>query len=167
MHKVVLILTLLLTAPVIAQEHITEDESLSGLTQIQLVVEKLPASAEAFSLSKGIIELEVTQQLQKAGIKVLSLEERKEHPRRPYVYVNCNLIYVEDIGLVSFSIDVEVHQRVTLVTGEKAQGLTWAKSYLGLAGTSKASQRIRSVVKDYVHIFTEQAKKKPAGTSDA
>jgi hypothetical protein len=167
MRNVFIMWALLFMVPVAAQEDVTEEESLRGLKQIQLVVENLPADSEAFNLSKGIIELEVTQQLQAANIEVLSLEDRKKHPRRPYIYINCNLIYVEELGLVSYSIDVEVHQRVTLETGKKAQALTWAKSYLGLTGTNKASQRIRSIVKDYVRIFTQQVNKKPGGLSDA
>ena len=80
--------------------------------------------------------------------------------RRPYLYVNCNVVYLESIKLASFSIDVEVHQRVRLVNGETAQGLTWAKSYLGIQGQETAALKIREVVGGFIDEFISAATKR-------
>ncbi len=140
---------------------ISESETLQGLDAIQLVVEELPREARPLNVSKGILELDVTKQLQDGGITLLSMDERSAHSRRPYLYVNCNLLYIESLNLTSFSVDVEVHQRVTLETGEKAQGLTWAKSYLGMTSGDIASKRIRETVHDFVGEFIHEATVSP------
>jgi len=166
MKRIVFVWVLSVTLP--SAGDISESETLRGLTAIQLVVEELPPEARPLNVSKGILELDVMKELQEGGITLLSMDERTTHPRRPYLYVNCNLLYIETLNLTSFSVDVEVHQRVTLETGEKAQGLTWAKSYLGMTSGDIASERIRETVHDFVTEFVREATvtpKIPSGKS--
>jgi hypothetical protein len=159
MKQILFVCVLSATLP--SAGEISEPETLRGLTEIQLVVEELPREAVALNVSKGILELDATKQLREGGITLLSMDERLAHPRRPYLYVNCNLLYIESLNLTSFSIDVEVHQRATLETGEKAQGLTWAKSYLGMTSGDIASERIRETVHDFVEEFIREATASP------
>lgn len=136
---------------------LTEEESLRGLDRVQVVVEALHADADAIDLTTEDIKSDAVAKLDAAGIALLSLDERLEDPRRPYVYINCNVIYLESLKLTSFSIDVEVHQRVTLENGQKAQGLTWAKSYLGVQSRETASTIIREVIQAFVAQFVRAA----------
>lgn len=138
---------------------VTEEESLRGLDDIALIVEALHDDAARIGLTTEMLRQDATDKLDNADIRILPADERLSHPLRPYLYINCNIIYVDSIRLIAFSIDVEVHQKVTLENGEKAQALTWAKSYLGVQGQAKAASQIRQVVGDYVDQFIAAATK--------
>lgn len=132
---------------------LSEAETLRGLDAVQVIVEELHDDARHIGLTTASLREEIEQTIEKAGIALLTLAERVEHERRPYLYINCNFLYVESIELASFSIDVEAHQRATLVTGDEAQVLTWAKSYQGLQSGPRAAQKIRDVIRGYIDEF--------------
>ena len=164
------VIVALCTGPVAAfGEDLTEEETLRELDEVMLIVEALHQAAKDVGLSRETLEKDVTEKLKGAGIRILSNEERLADARRPYLYVNCNVMYVEGIKLASFSIDVEIHQRVSLANGETAQGLTWAKSYLGIQDKGNAAHKIREVVGNFVDEFvsavTKEDRKVPAGVS--
>ncbi len=146
-------------SPHAASADLSEDESLKGIAGIMVIVERLHADAATIGLERETLDAVVRGGLQKAGIKILSADERMADERRPYLYVNCNVMDVKNLALVTFSIDIEVHQRVTLVGGEKAQGLTWAKSYLGIQSADRAPEQIRHVLAGYVEQFVAAYKK--------
>lgn len=136
-----------------AAAEVSERESLAGLQGVLLVVEDLHADARQIELTRHAIVEDVEARLRDAGIEVMTLQERLGDPRKPYLYINCNVIYVPDIELVSFSIDVESHQLVTLKNGDEAIGLTWAKSYLGVQGKRRAAQKIKDETARLVDLF--------------
>jgi hypothetical protein len=76
-------------------------------------------------------------------------------------------MYLDAAGAASFSLDIEAHQRVTLANGEKAQALTWAKSYLGVQSSDRAAAHIRHVLGGYVDQFIADYKKANHDASDA
>ncbi len=160
MLKAAVIIALCVCPVVAFGEDLTEEETLRELDEVMLIIEALHEDASDIGLTRETLEDDVTEKLESAGIGLLSAEERMASVRRPYLYVNCNVMYVESIKLTSFSIDVEVHQRVTLANGEMAQGLTWAKSYLGIQGQAKAARKIREVVGGFVDEFVSAATKK-------
>lgn len=153
MHTALVALALVFAADV------TEDESLRSIAGVMVIVERLHADAAAIGLDRETLDAVVRDGVQKAGIGILSADERMADVRRPYLYVNCNVMRAGDAGLVAFSLDIEVHQRVTLANGEQAQALTWAKSYLGIQSTDRAAQQIRHVLAGYITQFTEAHKK--------
>lgn len=138
---------------------LTEDESLRGISGVMVIVERLHEDAAAIGLDRETIDAIVRDGVQKGGIQILSSDERMADQRRPYLYVNCNIMRAGDAGIVAFSLDIEVHQYVTLAGGEKTQGLTWAKSYLGIQSSDHAAQQIRHVLTGYVTQFTDAHKK--------
>lgn len=150
----------------LAGADVTESESLQGLDEIMIVVEALHEDAGHIGLTREALLEEVTVKLDRADIEILTIQERMADERRPYLYVNCNIVYVESISLTSFSIDVEVHQRVTLANGEKAQALTWAKSYLGIQGQTTAAVKIREVIGLFVDQFVRGATQSEDSVSD-
>lgn len=155
-----LLATLALAVTVTAAPDLTEDESLRGISGMMVIVERLHEDAGTTGLDRETIDAVVRDGLQKAGIRIYSADERMADERRPYLYVNCNLMRAgSNAGLVAFSLDIEVHQRVTLAGGEHAQGLTWAKSYLGMQSTEHAAQQIRHVVAGYITELTDAHKK--------
>ncbi len=169
MLKAAIVLALILSPTPAFGEDLTEEETLRGLGGVMPIVEELHEDAKNIGLSRETLEHDVAEKLGKAGITILSAEERMANVRRPYLYVNCNVVYVESIKLASFSIDVELHQRVRLADGDMAQGLTWAKTYLGIQGQAKAASKIREVVGGFIDEFiaasTKKDEKDPAGAS--
>lgn len=156
MHAGFVALTLAFAAAAAAD--LTEDESLRGIGGIMVIVERLHEDAAATGLDRETLDAVVRDGLQKAGIRIYSADERMADDRRPYLYVNCNVMRGPGANQVAFSLDIEVHQRVTLAGGEQAQGLTWAKSYLGIQSADRAAQQIRHVLSGYVSQFTEAHK---------
>ena len=136
-----------------AYADLTEAETLQRWNGVMVIVETLHDDAKHINLTTEALDGDVRGKLKAAGVKIFSKEERLADERQPYLYINCNIIFVESIGFTSFSIDVEAHQRVTLVNGAKAQGLTWAKSYTGVQGRDTAAPKIRNVVGAYVDQF--------------
>ena len=130
-----------------------EKGSLKGLEGVDVIVENLQDGGEAIGVSAASIEGDVERQLRLAGIRILTKRERLDSDRKPYLYINCNILYFESIGLVTFSIDVEAHQIAELRTGEDAQVLTWAKSYLGSQHKDRAGKKLREVVESFVDEF--------------
>lgn len=152
--------TIALAISVTAAPDVTEDESLRGINGIMVIVERLHPDAEATGLDRETLDAVVRDGLQKAGIRIYSADERMADERRPYLYVNCNVMRAGgSADFVAFSLDIEVHQRVTLASGEHAQSLTWAKSYLGIQSTDRAAQQIRHVLAGYITQFTDTHKK--------
>ena len=169
MLKAAIVLALIVSPAAMFGEDLTEEETLRELDEVMPIVEKLHQGAKDIGLSRDTLEKDVAEKLKGAGIGILSNEERLADVRRPYLYVNCHIMYVESIKPASFSIDVEVHQRVRLANGDTAQGLTWAKSYLGIQDKAKAARKIREVVANFVDEFlsaaTKEDRKVPAGVS--
>ena len=153
MQRAIFITGLLLLSALGARADLTKPESLRNLDGVTVIVESFHPDAEQVNLSRAVVELDVRKKLRDAGISMLSDDDREANPRRPVLYINCNLMYVSQIGLATFSIDVEVYQRVTLEGGEKAQGLTWAKSYLGVQGKETAAQKVRDIVGEHIDLF--------------
>ncbi len=146
-------LALLAWARPAAAADVDEAGSLRGLAGVMVIVERLHGDAANIGLDRETIDAEVRGRLQKAGIRLLSPDERLADERRPYLYVNCNVMYNEAAGAVAFSLDIEVHQRVTLADGANAQALTWAKSYLGVQSRDRAAAHIRHVIGGYTDEF--------------
>lgn len=136
-----------------ASAQVPERESLKGLNGVLLVVEDLHQDARTIDLTRQSIVNLIESRLSDAGIPILSIQERLADPRKPYLYVNCNVMFVPDVELATFSVDVETHQLVTLKTGEDVVALTWAKSYLGVRGKEKAAQKIRDVIAQLIDQF--------------
>ncbi len=144
---------------------VPEEESFKGVTGVMVIVERLHEDATAIGLERETLDAVVRDGLQKAGVKILSPDERVADERQPYLYVNCNVMHVNDAGLVAFSMDIEMHQRVTLANGDKTRAQTWGKSYLGVQGRERAAAQIRHVLGGYVTQFVEafaKANGKPA-----
>lgn len=138
-----------------AQTPDDERDSLAGIDGVMIVVEQLPADAERIDLARDDLEREVAYRFKRAGIRVLTAAERGADPRNPYLYVNCNILYVPDIQLTSFSIDVEMHQTATLKNGKDSPVLTWARSYLGVQHRDRAAAAIRGRLGELVEQFIE------------
>ena len=119
----ILALLLLHNANVIAQSNDPlERETLKDLSGVNVIVnitEESP-SLEKDGLTQSQIQTDIEIRLRKAGIRVLTIEEAKESPRRPLLFIallaskSDALSKVLGENLYSFSIQVEFKQTGTL-----------------------------------------------------
>lgn len=130
-----------------------ERDSLRGLNGVMVIVERLHFDAKQVGLTRADLEREVAYRFKRAGIPTLTAEERAADERQPYLYVNCNVLYVPDIELTTFSIDVELHQTAALKDGTELPVLTWGRSYLGVQHRERAAAAIRSRLGEFVEQF--------------
>lgn len=165
----------ILTSALVGLTHIAwgqspdeERDSLRGLDGVMVLVERLHPDADNIELTKADLEREIVYRFKRAGIRALTSEERDADAREPYLYVNCNVLYVPDIQLTSFSIDIELHQNAVLKDGQEMPVLTWARSYLGIQHRDRAAAAIRSRLGEFVEQFISDYKavNKTAGSSE-
>src|SRR5437660_9894058 len=140
-----------------------ERDTLRGLSGVNVFVnltEDRP-SLESDGLTKSQIQTDIEIRLRKAGIRVLTLDETKELPRRPVLFVallasqNEPLTKLLGEHVYSFSIQVDFKQTATLYRSTENKVFlvtTWSDSAVGM--TSKRNIRtIREDIGDYVDKF--------------
>jgi hypothetical protein len=119
--------------------------TLKGLSGVQVLIEELNDAAKALGLDTAAIQTDVELKLRMAGLRVLSDEEERSTPDRPWLYVNVNVV-----GKAA-AIGVNFNQTARLArTGETASVTTWSRT--GLA-TNPTAESVRNQIKDYVDAF--------------
>jgi hypothetical protein len=66
--------------------------TLRGIEGVNVAIESLEPEVERAGLVRQQIETDVELRLRKAGIRVLTEEERQGTPGAPYLYINVNVI---------------------------------------------------------------------------
>jgi hypothetical protein len=132
--------------------------SLSGLRAVQVVVEAFSASSqpllEARGLTVNAIQTDAELRLRKAGIRVLTREERLKTPGAPYLYLNA--IITTGSSLWGNSLAVSIVQDVSLGRDQsiQIQAATWSvESGGGIILPERIAQRVRDGFNDMVDQF--------------
>ena len=140
-----------------------EKESLKGLSGVYVflnLTEDSP-SLEKDGLTETQIRTDVEIRLRKAGIRVLTIEEAKELPRRPVLSVALlasrseALTKVLGENIYAFTIQIDFKQTATLYhsTDNKVFLVTtWSNSAVGMT-TKRNVRTIREGIGDYVDKF--------------
>ena len=152
-----------LIVPLCAVALLAEDDehtrpSLSGLQAVQVVVEAFSASSqpllEARGLTVNAIRTDAELRLRKAGIRVITREERLKTPGAPYLYLNA--IITTGSSLWGNSIAVSLVQDVSLGRDSSIQFQTetWSvKSGGGIISPERIAQTVRNGFNDMVDQF--------------
>ena len=132
-----------------------EIETLRGLEGIGVIVENLREDAGRERLTTTQVQTDVKLRLRKAGIRVLTEEQRLKTPGRPYLYVNVNARKVEQMDHYVYSIRVALRQIVSLERDPSITtvGETWDQGYLGITTTDEMPKDIRDDVGDFVDMM--------------
>jgi len=131
----------------------TARATLRGVEGVQVVIEDLGPEVERAGLTKQQFQTDVELRLRKAGIRVLTKEERLRTPGYPYLYINVNTMLHSDRPAV-FSIEVELRQVASLETDSSlATVSTWGNGSIGNVGRLQLVDFIRSSVRDRVDDF--------------
>jgi hypothetical protein len=129
--------------------------TLRGLQGVEVAVERMAPEAERDGLTRSQVQTDVELRLRQAGIRVLSDEERRTTPGRPYLYIRVSTSKRSVGGLHAYSTDVELKQDAWLVRDQdtKAYGATtWQVAGVGSVGGPRIRE-VREDVLDYVDEF--------------
>ena len=146
------VLVVLLLVPGVSHALTPKQEALVGLKGMEVIVEDTGPEAENLDLTKAKIQTDVEMRLRKAGVRVLTKNERFKTPGMPYLYVNVNARIKQGLPLVVFSVIVDLKEKVTLARGFETYGAIWDCSSSGAAGVGDI-RAIRAFVGDRVDEF--------------
>jgi hypothetical protein len=149
---VALVLAFLLL-PCVSHALTVEQKVLVGVkgVSVVVVVENMKPRAGS-GLTEDQLKVYVELRLRKAGVRVLTEEERGETPGNPYLYVNVSTYIEADDPIVAYSILVQLKEWVTLARGFETTGVIWQRGLVGTVGKAKL-RLIRGGLGDQVDIF--------------
>ena len=131
-------------------------QTLRGLPGVMVTVEPLLSEVERDGLLTAELRTEIEQQLRRAGIRILTAEERERTPGKPLFYVNITMWKGRHRGamLYLFSIRIELQQEVFLARDPALRRLvpTWHVGSVGMASADRL-RSIHSFVSDFVTQF--------------
>ena len=126
-----------------------DDETLKGITAIQVFVEGVSPEDKAHGLTRDRIQTDVTSRLRQAGIAVSASATE-------YLYVNVNTLQSRQ-RLHSYSVVVMLRQSAYLVRDPALMApaaITWWKGTDGITATANL-QSVRDAVGDLVDKFIQ------------
>ncbi len=130
-------------------------ETLQDLQGVFVIVETLKSDAEEDGLNVAELQREVESKLSRAGIKVLTHDEWRSTPGRPWLYVSVNTI--KFLASYFFSLDVQLKQEVNLSRSGSisTSASTWELGSLGMTLISDLRTRVHHAVNGYVQRFID------------
>ena len=138
-------------------------ETMRDLTGVEVVVEPMPPDAEQDGLSTSLLQAEIEAQLQQAGIRVFTAEERRSQPGRPFLYLS--ITTVKNGGIYSYAIDLSLNQTVILSRHRSIATFapTWSMQAAGMVSASHVGliqehlrEGMSRFIRDYSSINPEE-----------
>jgi hypothetical protein len=125
-------------------------DTLRDLMGIEVVVE----SFEHNGLSSGDLHAALESQLEAAGIRILTAQERLNQPGNPYLYVRLSVLRADSV--YSYTLEISVNQTVSLTRHPTITTFapTWSVQAVG-AMSPLDSTVIRDTVKQYAQRFID------------
>jgi len=111
---ILLLLSPSLQAEFVAHQH----ETLQGVgeTGVMVLIEGLGTRERELGLSKDKIRADIEKKLKAAEIKIVSPEEQKTSLERyPYLYLNINAVFVENVAHIVYNVSLEVNREAILI----------------------------------------------------
>jgi hypothetical protein len=99
----------------------TISATLRGLEGVEVIVEEMDSDVERAGLTRNQIQTDVDLRLRKAGIRVLTRQERQSMPGHPWLYVRVSTRKSTHVELYGVSIGVELNQSVYLARDPNVQ----------------------------------------------
>jgi hypothetical protein len=129
--------------------------TLHNLSGVKVVIESLGPDMEGAGLSQQQLQTDVELQLRQAGLRVLTTEEWAQVPGRPWLYVNAQVLLIDN-DLAVYSIRVEINQDAHLTALDAfADVVTWDKGGIGATEMANLSPHVRDGLRDLVDTFID------------
>jgi len=146
-----------------------EHAMLRGVEGVEVAVENFPPDVERAGLTRQRLQTDVELQLRKAGIRVLTQEERLGMLGAPWLYVNIHVVPRPEVGTAAYHIHITVKQQAYLETDASRPRVvsTWWVGSTGSVGIAYLST-IRNSVRDDVDHFINaylSVHPRPAGSA--
>ncbi len=133
-----------------------QKKTLEGLEGVKVIVEDMRPEVEQAGLTKSSLQTLVELELRKAGIRVLTEEERLKTKARPWLYLRVSVV-IDDPGSCAFDISLWLNQAVILAgNGSIATATTWDTSRTGTVGKSNIpsiKDHVREKVEEFCNDF--------------
>ena len=138
----------LVVAPARAAQSDIERENLTGIRDVNVVIEDLATDAEAAGLTRRALLASVEQQLETRGVPLGSSRQAAD------LYVNV-ATHQGTTGLYAYYARVSVQQLATIEGNQlRAHVDTWARASLGAVGEANLPQ-VEQVVIQLVDLFCD------------
>jgi hypothetical protein len=134
-----------------------------GLKGVRVGVEDM-GDEVALVANKNEMQTRVELRLRHEGIRVYTQDEQSADPRSPYLYLNIIILLVPGTVTYAFTIDLEVHQILWVVSaGTPIQACsvrTWAATtgvYIRGSGIVRAglSEKVDAMLDEFVNAWLE------------
>jgi hypothetical protein len=153
MRKLLLLTTLLFASAWTTQaQSLLGRETLKGLRGFSVIIEEIKSNESNSGLTQDEIRTDVELRLRKAGVRILTKEERYRTSGMPWIGVTVTMYVFEQVR--SYDVKVEVWQEVNLAqNGERHAAITYRTS--GLLGITSRSdfRNIRDAVGDQIDVL--------------
>jgi len=133
-------------------------ETLRGLAGVFVIVETVKPDAEADGLNVAQMQQFVEKNLSDAGVPLLSHDEWRSTPGRPWLYISVNTI--KFLTGYFYSVDIQLKQEVSLsrASSISTSAATWELGSIGMSLISDLPDRIRQTVEIYLQRFINDYK---------
>jgi hypothetical protein len=132
-------------------------ETLKGIKSVTIVIEEIKQpDATANKLTKEIIEKDVAEKLQGAGIKIAPFTDLTSD--LPWVYVNIHLMEHKELPtFYTFNLGVEIRQFVVLkrIARLSFNAATWEHRLVGMISSSEAVSTVRRSLNEVMDRFVD------------
>lgn len=127
--------------------------TLRGLTGVVVVIESIKSDAVEDGLRETDLQADVEARLVDGGMQVLTPDEWRQTPGRPWLYVSVNTLRY--LGSYFFSLDVQLKQDVNLPRNPSllTSSATWEVGSIGFARCQDIGVKIRASVDAYLTQF--------------
>jgi hypothetical protein len=129
--------------------------SLRGLPGVGVLIGDIAPNAARDGLRRRQLQTAVESRLRKAGIRVLTLEELRRHPRHPTLHIEVVTAKAPKQKIYAINVSAELQQVVVLDHNPPivTRASTWSSSIIGIVETRGMSQVVRKTVEDIVDEF--------------
>jgi len=155
--KITVFAFLALTPLSAAGSHSIQQESFRGLNGVFVSVERLDPLIEQHDLTAEQIRADVASQIRVAGIRTLSNKEWFDTEGSPYLYVNANILKLQETEEYIYSVSISLKQTVYPVRNpiEISGAATWSTG--GIIGITPKLTTIRYAitgqVKEFIRVY--------------
>ena len=161
MHYVLIVALLVLSSldtSAARAGRIEDRESLRRLPGVEVLVETFLSEEEAAGFSRDAIRTGVELVLQSNGIRILNASERLETTSAPFLYVKVNPLKHNSAEGYCLSIEVELHQAVSLMSRpeQRMSARTWKRVQVAIIGeqvTGRVPELVEPLIKQFANDF--------------
>lgn len=132
--------------------------TLVGLPGFYVAVEEMDTAATRVGVTASVLEADIRDKLQTAGIRLYDEDDFKHILEVPQYYVNVNMLALHgaQAGLFTYNVTAEVRQAIKLArdTSITSTSVTWrAPATVGTVGSDNFYVAIRDVVREQTDLL--------------